>query len=245
MEEKKFEKLVLARQQVIKTEGIQTSSIFEHACRMYPRMMVYEFTIPKGPTWVGCTPELLISGKDGVYRTTALAGTLPLPPMQNNDSEEYPLDIWDSKNLSEQKIVEHYIEQILRTYAADIIKSKPYTARAGQLLHIRTDFEFTLKEGMQVIKALHPTPAVCGLPKKEALAFIDNCETGNREYYAGFLGKWNVDGETELYVNLRCARTEPEEQLRLFVGSGLLESSTCDSEWNETEHKMRTIIDTL
>ena len=92
----------------------------------------------------------------------------------------------------------------------------------------------------QLLKVLHPTPAVCGLPKEEAYRFILENEGYDRCYYSGFIGWLDPDGRTDLYVNLRCMHIE-EEQLTLYAGGGLLASSELNDEWLETEKKLQTI----
>ena len=100
----------------------------------------------------------------------------------------------------------------------------PYTARAGQLVHLKTDFYFLLKNTDHIgdlLQELHPTPAVCGLPKEEAFRFIPDNEGYDRSYYSGFTGWLDTEGHTDIYVNLRCMEIE--------------------SEWTETGDKMNTM----
>ena len=92
----------------------------------------------------------------------------------------------------------------------------------------------------QLAAALHPTPAVCGLPKTEALTRILTTESLDRRYYAGFLGWWGQD-EAALYVNLRCLKLYAGG-VRLYAGGGILPESTLEQEWQETCHKMCTML---
>ena len=108
----------------------------------------------------------------------------------------------------------------------------PQTATAGELAHLRTDIRFALPStGMlgSLLRALHPTPAVCGLPKDEAFRFIGAHEGYDRSYYAGFLGRLSPGGHTALYVNLRCMACSGETgAFRLYAGGGLLPESVLD-----------------
>ena len=91
-------------------------------------------------------------------------------------------------------------------------KAHPYTARAGQLVHLKTDFYFLLKNTDNIgnlLQELHPTPAVCGLPKEDAFRFILENEGYDRSYYSGFIGWLDTEGHTDLYVNLRCMEIKP------------------------------------
>ncbi|RZL12677.1 MAG: isochorismate synthase, partial [Hymenobacter sp.] len=125
----------------------------------------------------------------------------------------------------------------------------PRTAVAGQLLHLRTDFEVDLKNvpspaslGTDMLRLLHPTSAVGGMPKAAALAFLSRYEGYDRAYYSGFLGPVNVTapGVSGLYVNLRCLQLRPTEAI-LYAGTGLTVDSDPTREWQETELKLQTV----
>ena len=128
--------------------------------------------------------------------------------------------------------------------------------KAGQLIHIKTDIEGTLKEPSQlkeVIQILHPTPAVCGFPKEVTKDFILMNEGYDRKYYAGFLGEFNHNFEkathaTELYVNLRCMQIEINNETieaNLYIGGGITKDSIPEKEWLETVNKSKTIKNIL
>ena len=124
---------------------------------------------------------------------------------------------------------------------------EPYTQRAGHLLHLRTDIdgEMTGAEDLaELIQKLHPTAAICGLPRKEALRFIQNKENYSRDYYTGFMGELNapMQGESNLFVNLRCMQLFPKEQKAwIYVGGGITASSDPEREWQETQAKSETM----
>ena len=166
----------------------------------------------------------------------ALAGTMP---MQN---EVMPTD-WDKKNREEQGYVADYIRRIAKRFGNKMTEIGPYTARAGQLVHLKTDFYFLLKNTDHIgdlLQELHPTPAVCGLPKEEAFRFIPDNEGYDRSYYSGFTGWLDTEGHTDIYVNLRCMEIKPGEAI-LYAGGGILASSEVESEWMETGDKMNTM----
>ena len=138
-----------------------------------------------------------------------------------------------------------YIGGCLRERGVRFTLEGPYTATAGELAHLKTDIRFRLSsvEALgDILQALHPTPAVCGLPKEEAFRFILSHEGYDRSYYAGFLGRWEPEGKTALYVNLRCMQCgEGAEKIRLYAGGGILPASVCEEEWMETERKLQTM----
>ena len=127
--------------------------------------------------------------------------------------------------------------------ADNIQEEGPRTVRAANLVHLRSDFTFTILNNARVgnvLQLLHPTPAVCGLPKKEAYDFILANEHTPRLYYSGFMGPLNLSSTTHLFVSLRCMQIA-DNQYRLYAGGGLLKDSVEEQEWQETEAKMETM----
>ena len=171
---------------------------------------------------MGSTPEIILSGEKNEWNTVALAGTLPL------QDGRLPQE-WGEKNRQEQDYVVSYIRRQLLSSGIHPTESGPYPAYAGALSHLKTSFRFTLKDNNRLgslLELLHPTPAVCGLPKEEAYRFI--------------LDNEGYDGKTDLYVNLRCMHIE-NGQLSFYAGGGLLASSELNDEWLETEKKLQTM----
>ncbi len=216
--------------------GFSPLSIFRAACRRYIHSYIYLCYTPQTGIWLGSTPEIILSGEKDEWNTVALAGTQPL------QDGKLP-QIWDEKNRKEQAYVASYIRRQLLSLGIHSTENGPYPAYAGALSHLKTDFQFSLKDNKglgDLLKVLHPTPAVCGLPKEEAYRFILQNEGYDRRYYSGFIGWLDPEGRTDIYVNLRCMYIE-DEQLTLYAGGGLLASSELNDEWLETEKKLQTI----
>lgn len=236
-----FSKLVLARRKTFAVdEAHAVPLLFCRAVRCYPEAFVYVFHTPQSGTWFGSTPEILLSGGISGLRTVALAGTR----LRSREGEHKP---WDDKNTMEQGFVADYVASVLRGFGIDDPSVETATVGAGRVEHRCSTFTFACPDGVrpgQLAAALHPTPAVCGLPKDEALAFIRRHEACCREYYAGFIGPVGLGGRVELFVNLRCLNAVGTE-LRLFAGGGIVRGSELGSEWRETENKMRTMLDLL
>lgn len=230
------EKIVLSRTLSLPVPtAFSTGNLFAAACEAYPDAFVYLSHTPLSGTWFGCTPELLLSGENGNWQTVALAGTRRIKATEES---------WDAKNIREQLVVSAYLEKQLRIKNLIGTISEPYTVRAGQLMHIKTDFRFQMPEQGNVgelLDFLHPTPAVCGYPKTEACRLILAHEGYDRSYYSGFAGPLNKDGKTDLYVNLRCASMK-DDSLLLYAGGGLMPDSELKSEWEETEGKLQTLL---
>lgn len=238
LQEKQIGKLVLSRIKTRqKAETLSIVKAFYDACRYYPRCYVYLLHTPETGIWMGASPELLLSGTANEWHTVALAGTQPLLPDRSVPQQ------WSEKDRKEQDIVAEYIRKQLTDFGVNPTELGPYPVRAGALAHLKTDFYFTMSDNHMtgdLLKLLHPTPAVCGFPKEEAFRFIQEHETIDRKYYSGFAGVLNMDKKTDLYVNLRCVEAD-EEQLRFYAGGGILPTSNINDEWNETEDKIRTM----
>lgn len=247
-----FRKVVLARCKEVRTNEMEpVEQLFLRACERYPRMFVALVNMPHCGTWLMATPEILLEGKDNQWHTMALAGTMKLK------TEEMDFDIpfgdesrkivWSAKDIEEQRFVATYINETIEQFTYDYTEKGPYTCRAGGLVHLRSDFTFTLKDKMRLgsfLNQLHPTPAVCGLPKEDVRRFILHNECAPRRYYSGFTGMLNPDGETHLYVSLRCMEILPNRYI-LHAGGGIMATSTEEKEWEETEAKMETMKELL
>lgn len=234
-----FSKLVLSRRwQTEWPSGFSLAEAFNVACQRYVYSYVYLFYSPSTGYWLGATPEILLSGEGNAYKTVALAGTQFL-------TEGRFIGDWSEKNIREQRYVADYICDCLRKRGINPTSGCPFTVTAGALAHLKTEFRFSWEaDGLvgDLLEDLHPTPAVCGLPKNEAYRFICRNEGYDRGYYSGFLGCLNLSGKTDLYVNLRCMQVDADRRnISLFAGGGLLASSVCGEEWMETEKKLQTM----
>ena len=233
-----FQKIVLSRHIDVRcSEKLNPMHLFLKACALYPHQFICLISTPKNGTWLMATPEVLVEkhAESTAWHTMALAGTM---------REE---GAWSEKDCREQQYVADYIAQHLANHSVEVKRSLPYTRVAASLYHRCTDFQFTLKDDEHignVISSLHPTPAVCGIPKRETQEFILQHESHNRQYYSGFCGPLGMDDTTHLYVSLRCMQLM-KYQCRLYAGGGLLDDSDETREWKETEYKLNTMLDVL
>lgn len=238
-----FEKVVLSRVKSIRGNyRNKLPQLFSELCSTYPHAFVYLFNI-NGQTWTGATPEPFICSEGKELKTVSLAGTRPY--------KESDLDIsrWNHKELQEQEYVTLHIDKVFSEFHIEnYTKKGPYVAKAGNLLHLRTDFIFSAdsvgKRLPSLIAALHPTPAVCGMSTGKAMDFIMNSEKHGRGYYAGFLGPVGISDRFCLYVNLRCMRVY-DDRIILYIGGGITKESVPEEEWDETEIKADTLLSVL
>lgn len=260
----KFRKVVLSRKEVLQTGPQDALELFQRLLKKYPEAFVYLFHHPLVGTWLGATPETLLEVERNKFRTMALAGTQKFEGSQDV--------AWGEKEKEEQQIVTDSIFDSLQGHCINIEKTEPHTSRAGNLLHLRTDISGEIIPDddnlRSLITALHPTPAVCGLPKESAKNFLLESENYDREFYTGFLGEINMKQEvkrsgnrrnqenqayssvvkrTSLYVNLRCMKVN-KDTTEVFVGGGITKESIPSAEWEETLHKagtMKAVLDML
>jgi isochorismate synthase len=254
-----LKKVVLSRKecQKVTTSAIE---IFQNLLSLYSNAFVYIWSHPETGVWIGATPETLLRTERTKFSTMALAGTRKLQDFSEND--------WTNKEIEEQQIVTDSIVSKLSElgYTEEVLKvSETYTSEAGSLLHLRTDITGNFKnksaEIGTILRALHPTPAICGLPTKDAQRFITAHENYDREFYTGYLGPLNMTTEikrssrtrnqenqayssvrkdSSIFVNLRCLKYK-EGEVAIYVGGGITKDSDPTSEWEETVNKTRTM----
>ncbi|WP_300027454.1 chorismate-binding protein [uncultured Maribacter sp.] len=253
-----FDKVVLSRkiEAVCKDDYFK---IYQRILSAYKNAFCYFWYHPKIGAWMGATPEILVKGIGSQFTTMSLAGT------QVTVGDKEP--IWTNKELQEQQLVTDYIFEILKDKVVSINSSERESIKAGQLWHLRTEMNGTFAPNKfgDVLKALHPTPAVCGSPLENAKKFILENELYERSFYTGFLGELNTKTElprnknrrnqensayrsvmktSELFVNLRCMQL-CDQKVKIYVGGGITKDSVPEKEWEETALKSSTMLRVL
>ncbi len=232
-----FKKVVLSRKIELEAK-VDLERTFLSILENYKNTFRYLLYHPKFGIWTGATPERLLEVNDNRFKTVALAGT----QLFSNDLH------WQTKEKQEQQYVTDFIVSQLEPLATELIIGSPETIQAGNIAHIKTKIEGTSKDSsttIAIINALHPTPAVCGSPQKDAKEFILENENYDREFYTGFLGPISSNGTSaSIMVNLRCMKIQ-DDVARIFVGGGITSASIPDDEWKETQNKMQTMLQVL
>ncbi len=239
-----FEKIVPARSKDVELyKPIDPLHLFESLCTKYPHAFVSLVSSTETGTWVGATPEVLVSvSEDQIFKTVALAGTKFFTEGMNLKSVA-----WTQKEIEEQAMVSRYIINCLKKLRVrEYTEHGPRTSVAGNLVHLKTDYEVDMKAisfpqfATHMLKLLHPTSAVCGMPLEESLAFLTSQESFDRAFYTGYLGPVGLSEGSHLYVNLRCIQMF-EKVIRFYAGAGVTADSDPETEWHETEMKMNTM----
>ncbi|MDO3694528.1 chorismate-binding protein [Wenyingzhuangia sp. chi5] len=235
IQETEISKIVVSRKEEVLVSDFNLLEVYNKLMNQYPNAYVYVWFHPKVGLWMGATPETLLNIENNTFKTMALAGT------QTFKGDLNPA--WGTKELEEQQMVSDFIKEHLENAVQNLEFSKVETVRAGSLLHLKTNISGTLVDSKDVetlVKLLHPTPAVCGLPKELSKKFILQNESYNRSYYSGYLGALNMANETSFFVNLRCFQYV-NNKVVLYVGGGITAESNAEKEWEETVAKSQII----
>jgi isochorismate synthase len=205
----------------------------------HPDAFISLISIPKIGTWMGASPELLMAvNATQQFRTVSLAGTQAYPI-------DHPLSeaVWKQKEIEEQAMVSRFIiTQFKSIGLKEFHETGPRSVRAGSLIHLKSEFHVDMqatshsKLSNTVLQSLHPTSAICGMPRHAAQEFISSNEGFNRGLYGGFLGPININKESQLYVNLRCIQLS-HSHVTYYAGAGITHASIAEKEWQEIQLK--------
>jgi isochorismate synthase len=230
--------------------GFNPVAAFEKLCARYRSAFISLVSIPQVGTWIGASPETLLTLNDSYLETIALAGTQARP-----DDNALADVVWGAKEIEEQALVSDYIRDFFQKLGITTFEEEgPRTVSAGNVVHLKTNFRVDAgtmwspgglrRLGNHILDNLHPTSAVCGMPKKEALSFILEKERYDRAFYSGFLGPVHIEGQSRLFVNLRCMQLAANHAI-LYIGGGITKDSVPELEWQETVLKSKTLLPVL
>jgi len=235
-------KVIISRQIPFARKDTSLGALFLQLQEKTPNAFTYLVNLPYAGIWMGATPEVLVKSDGARFETVSLAGT----QIRKYDDEEY---YWSTKDIEEQAFVSRYMLDVFFNF--DIHQYKtigPETLESGKVAHLKTSFFFP-KEKVEnqlgnFVAELHPTPAVCGLPKDLAHQYIHENELYQRKYYTGYLGPWRLNGQVSLFVNLRCMEITSDEYI-LYAGGGITARSVPEKEWDETNQKAKTLLSVI
>lgn len=248
IEKGNLEKVVLSRTQTIGLRrDFDVVQAFERLCEVNPNALISFVSSPATGTWLGATPELLVSVEDKtIFRTIALAGT-----QQYYEGLNLKNVAWTQKDIEEQALVERYIISCFKTIRLrEYDEHGPRTVIAGNVLHLKSEFKVDMHAtnfpqlGSVMLQLLHPTSAVCGMPLANALNFLQKYEGYKRQFYAGYLGPVNFNANISIFVNLRCTQLLGDKAI-LYAGAGITIDSIPEQEWIETEMKMSPLLQVI
>ena len=247
--EKEFSKIVVARELPIKLDKpVSDTHIINRLRHQYPDCYSFLIRQNANSSFIGCSPERLASFKGNFIFTEGLAGSTPRGKSASEDAKlEFNLLRCD-KDIEEHNIVLNAIQENLTPFADSIeFPSKLGIKKLSNVQHLHTPIRARIKDGVsktEVLKTLHPTPAVGGFPKEKAIPYITQFEDFDRGWYAGPIGWINAHGEGEFAVAIRSGLIKNEE-VRFFAGCGIVEGSDPEKEWEETNLKFIPMLSAL
>ena len=245
-----LEKVVLCRRCEVRFAAVADPvSVLERLSR---RTGEYVFGLRRGErTFLGASPELLMAKQGRKLRTEALAGTRRI---DHSDERSAGLAaaaeqlFGSGKDLEEHALVVRGIVDALEPLSTRrFLPAWPAVRALKDLAHLCSEIEFALKDDVgpiAVLRALHPTPAVGGLPRDVALRFLSECEPVERGWYAGPVGWVSSAGDAEIAVGIRSALLEGDVAY-LFAGAGIVQASDPEAEYLETEDKFGRLSSAL
>lgn len=242
--EKKLKKVVLARQMVLENGAFDTSSIIRHLLKQQPNTYVFALETD-ARTFIGATPERLLKATPEYYATASIAGSAPRGKTEVEDRQIGKELLKDSKNGYEHLVVVERIQKQLAPFAEDVRTESKRLLKNRDIQHLFIPFKGQRKihsSFLEVIGALHPTPALGGEPKKEALEWIAQKEKSGRGLYGAPIGWFSVtDDIGEFAVGIRSG-VFSEEKALLYAGCGIVGESIPEEERKETFLKFQPMI---
>jgi len=241
-------KVVLARKVILKfIEELNTVGLLNKLKTINPFATHFCFQIKKDLAFLGGTPELLYQRNNGTIYSEAIAGTRPRGKNEFEDSvlEHELLD--SDKERREHAFVIESVKDSLNILCKEVVASKEISViKLRRLQHLYSKFHGKLKDkisDIEILSTLHPTPAVGGVPGKEALEQIQSMEPFHRGWYAAPVG-WIGFNSAEFAVAIRSGLVNGKN-LALYSGGGIVDGSDVNSEWQEIENKIGNFLKAL
>ncbi|MDZ5472628.1 isochorismate synthase [Bacillus sp. 31A1R] len=243
-----LKKAVLARElRLVFKDTLSIETIVFNLLKEQPRSFIFAFE-SNGDCFVGASPERLVKKEGEDLFSTCLAGSIARGDTDNLDEELGNQLLTDEKNLSEHQFVVDMIKEAMEQVCTEVhLPERPALMKMRDIQHLYTP---VIGKGskssslLQLVNLLHPTPALGGLPKKEAVEKIREVEELDRGFYASPLGWMDYEGNGEFIVAIRSGLIQGREA-SLFAGCGVVADSNAESEYQETNIKFRPMLSAL
>ena len=244
-----FRKIVLARAiDLAASEPLHPLQVLNRLRQRFPDCYSFSRANGHGQSFIGASPERLVRVSKGVLETEALAGSIRRGATASEDAALAAALLASEKDLREQKeVIDDMVARLAPLGLALNVPLRPEVRQLANVQHLRTPVRAALPEPVRlldVLAALHPTPAVGGSPREPAVARIRELEEFSRGLYAGTLGWLNSRGGGEFFVGLRSALVEGATA-RVYAGAGIVAGSTPEKEFTETELKFKAMLDAI
>lgn len=240
-------KIVLARAKDLSADQtLHPLRMLNGLRQKFPDCYSFSFAQGRGPSFIGASPERLVRVSQGTLETEALAGSIRRGATASEDAALAGALLRSEKDLREHRaVLDDIIARLAPLGITPEFPAQPHVRRLANVQHLDTPVRAALPAGvhlLDVLAAMHPTPAVGGNPRAVALAQIRELEGFPRGLYAGALGWLNTRGGGEFFVGIRSALVEGRTA-RVFAGAGIVAGSTPEKEFAETELKFKAMLD--
>ncbi len=243
-----LQKVVLARSVVVDAEmSIDAFEIVHHLAVRNPQCHIFGWQIGD-TTFVGASPELLVGTRGGEVRANPLAGSARRGIGDEEDRAVGEALLASDKDRQEHALVVDDIAARLRPLTASLdVPARPSLRRVATVQHLMTEIHGSMRNGTSLLGLagrLHPTPAVGGTPRQDAMAFIEKVEAIDRGWYSGGIGWLSPHGDGDVAIALRCALISGHSA-RLYAGNGIVAESDPQAELIETRWKLGPLFNLL
>ncbi|WP_332649519.1 isochorismate synthase [Lysinibacillus sp. 54212] len=242
------EKVVIARSLALQFEdSVSSPQILSHVVHEQPESYLFGLE-HKDMLFFGASPERLVKVHNGQAYSSCVAGSIRRGKTADEDEQLGQALLNDEKNLGEHHYVVEMISQTFEKNCCSVkVPKRPKLLKIRDIQHLYTPVEGTLACDatiLQLVKHLHPTPALGGVPRQEALELIRKYESMNRGLYAAPIGWLDADGNGEFAVAIRSAALT-RDKAYLYAGGGIVGDSTPQAEYEETRVKFRPMLRAL
>ncbi|MDN4493759.1 isochorismate synthase [Ureibacillus aquaedulcis] len=242
------EKVVIARSLELEFEDtVSSPQVLSHVVNEQPESYLFGLE-HEDLLFFGASPERLVKVEDGKAFSSCVAGSIKRGKTAEEDKQLGESLLKDAKNLGEHQYV---VEMIANTFEKNCfeytVPKQPKLLKIRDIQHLYTPVEGKLSKGatiLQLVKLLHPTPALGGVPRQEAMTVIRENEAMNRGLYAAPLGWIDAEGNGEFAVAIRSAALK-DNKAYLYAGGGIVADSEPNSEYEETLVKFRPMLRAL
>ena len=243
-----LEKVVLARSVIVNSsEPVEILRVFRQLAQRYPQC--YNFAWKSGDAvFMGASPELLADVRGSSLRSNPLAGSIKRGEGSDEDRALGESLMSSAKDREEHRlVVDDLVARISPMTSRLDVPASPELKKMASVQHLSTEISGELQRGygiMDVVGAVHPTPAVGGVEREDAVSFIRQSEQIDRGWYTGGIGWMNGAGDGAIAIGLRCGIVRGGST-QLFAGAGIVAGSQPDAELRETRLKLRPLLDVL
>lgn len=245
----RLSKAVLARTLDVELDRhLSTVDVTLALWHQHPGTHAFLFEPRPGVRLLGAAPEALATLRDGRVTATAVAGSVRRGSHPDEDRALARQLLESRKDRAEHRVVVEDMVARLAPFTGPVTaQAEPHVLTLARIQHLETEMEAPAARGhtvLELVEALHPTPAVCGVPRDEALSFLLETEPFHRGWYAGPVGWFDTEGEGHFVPALRTAVGDGA-RWRLFAGAGIVDGSDPALEWEETAIKFVPVLRAL